>query len=294
MVTEATDLRGIFPIFYTPFDEDSRIDEEDLERLIEHLIAAGVHGLAAVGGASECHKMPAAERMWLAERTMQYARGRVPTIVGTSAANTAESVALSRHAESIGARAVFLTPPLFGAVTDAALAHHFGAVARAVAIPVMVQDALVSLSPPQIARLAEASGNIRYVKEEAPRETGHRISALKNLIPGVKILSGGGHLLDDLARGAQGAIPGSVGVADLCRAYECAVAGDDGAARAAFDHFTPLSFWRQQFPLLGAKEVLRRNGVFKTARLREPCDERMDEHDHGELSRLMERMGPPY
>jgi dihydrodipicolinate synthase/N-acetylneuraminate lyase len=97
-VTETTELRGIFPIVYTPFDEDFRIDEEDLERLIEYLIAAGVHGLAAVGGASECHKMPTAERMWLAERTMHYARGRVPTIVGTSATNTAEAVALSQHA----------------------------------------------------------------------------------------------------------------------------------------------------------------------------------------------------
>ena len=63
---------------------------------------------------------------------------------------------------------------------------------------------------------------------------------------------------------------------------------------AAFDHFTPLSFWRQQFPLLGAKEVLRRISVFKSARLREPCDEMMDADDHRELSRLMEHMGPPY
>ncbi len=293
-MTDTTDLRGIFPIVYTPFDAEFRIDEEDLERLVEHLIAAGAHGLAAVGGASECHTMPLAERMWLAERTLHDARGRVPVIVGTSATNTAESVALSRHAEEIGARAVFLTPPLFGPVTDAALAHHFGSVASAVAIPVMVQDALVSVSPRQVARLAAAFATITYVKEEAPRETGHRISMLKDLLPDVNILSGGGYLLDDLARGAQGAIPGSIGVADLCRAYECSIAGDDGAARAAFDHFTPLSFWRQQFPLLGAKEVLRRIGVFKAARLREPCADMLDEHDHRELDRIMERMGPPY
>lgn len=293
-MADVADLRGIFPIVYTPFDAQSRIDEEDLERLVEYLIAAGAHGLAAVGGASECHKMPLNERMWLAERTILYARGRVPVIVGTSATNTAESVALSRHAEERGARAVFLTPPLFGAVSDAALAHHFGGVAHAVAIPVMVQDAQVSVSPEQVARLAAAFPEICYVKEEAPHVAGHRISALKRLVPRVNIFSGGSHLLDDLARGAQGAIPGSVGVADLSRAYDSFAVGDHDAARAAFDHFTPLSFWRQQFPLLGAKEVLRRVGVFKAARLREPCDETMDEQDHRELSRLMERMGPPY
>jgi 4-hydroxy-tetrahydrodipicolinate synthase len=293
-MAESAELRGIFPIVYTPFDADGRVDEEDLERLIEHLIAAGVHGLAAVGGASECHKMPLEERMWLAERTLHYARGRVPVIVGTSATNTAESVALSQHAQEIGARAVFLTPPLFGAVTDAGLAHHFGGVARAVTIPIMVQDALVSVAPPQVARLAEAFPTIIYVKEEAPREAGHRITVLREMIPGVRVLSGGSYLLNDLARGAQGAIPGSIGVADLARAYDAFVAGDHDAARSAFDHFTPLSFWRQQFPLLGAKEVLRRIGVFKAAHLRPPTDEQLDARDHAELSRIMERMGPPY
>ncbi len=288
------DLRGIFPIVYTPFDREERIDEEDLERLVEHLLAAGAHGLAAVGGASECHKMPVEERRWLAERTMAFTRGRAPVIVGTSATNTAESVALSRHAEEIGARAVFLTPPLFGTVTPEALAQHYGAVARAVAIPVMVQDAQVSVPPAQLVRLAERFPNVCYAKEEAPLETGHRIAELKRLRPELKVLSGGSYLLDDLARGAQGAIPGSIGVADLATAYERHVAGDHAGARAAFDHFTPLSFWRQQFPLLGAKEVLRRIGVFKAAILREPAGQALDEQDHRELSAIMERMGPPY
>ena len=287
------DLRGIFPIVYTPFDAAGRIDEEDVGRLVAHLIAAGAHGLAAVGGASECHKMPLDERKWLAEVTLA-AAGRVPVIIGTSATNTAEAVDLSLHVERIGARAVFLTPPLFGAVTPDALLHHYGAVARAVAIPIMVQDALVSLSPRQQVALAEAFPNICYSKEEAPLETGHRISELQRLRPAMKILSGGARLLEDLARGAQGAIPGSLGCADLSRAYDLFVAGDHDGARAAFDHFTPLSFWRQSFPLLGTKEVLRRLGIFKAANLREPANEHLDDHDHRELTAIMARMGPPY
>jgi dihydrodipicolinate synthase/N-acetylneuraminate lyase len=288
------DLRGILPVVYTPFDAGGRIDEEDLERLVEHLIAAGAHGLAAVGGASEAHKMTVGERKSLADRTMAFARGRVPVVVGTSATNTAESVELSRHAEAIGAQAVFLTPRLFGVVTAEALRYHYGAVAGAVGIPVMVQDALVSVAPAQVVRLAEAFPTVCYAKEEALGEAGHRIGELKRLRPALNVLSGGTYLLDDLARGAQGAIPGSIGVADLCHAYACHTAGDQDGARAAFDHFTPLSFWRQPFPILGAKEVLRRIGVFKTAHLREPAGPLLDEQDHRELSAIMERMGPPY
>ncbi|HKG25016.1 MAG TPA: dihydrodipicolinate synthase family protein, partial [Thermomicrobiales bacterium] len=133
-----------------------------------------------------------------------------------------------------------------------------------------------------------------YVKEEVLREAGHRIGELKRLRPEMKVLSGGSYLLDELARGAQGAIPGSIGVADLCRAYDGFVAGDHDGARVAFDHFTPLSLWRLQFPILTAKEVLRRIGVFKAAYLREPVGPVLDEQDQRELSAILERMGPPY
>lgn len=288
------DLRGIFPIVYTPFDARGQIDEEDLGKLVDYLVASGAHGLAAVGGASECHKLTLAERKWLAEKTIAFARGRVPVIVGTSATNTSDSVELSRHAESIGAKAVFLTPPLFGSITPDFLTYHYGAVARAVSVPIMVQDAQVSVAPAQIARLAGEFENVCYAKEEAPLDSGHRVSEIKRLNPRVKVLSGGSYLLDDLARGAQGAIPGSIGVADLSRAYNLYVAGDLVGARDAFDHFTPLSFWRRPFALLAAKEVLRRLGVFKAAYLREPGGQHLDEQDHRELSIIMERMGPPY
>jgi len=287
------DLRGIFPIVYTPFDAQGRVDEEDLGRLVDYLIAAGTHGLAAVGGASECHKLTLDERKWLAERTIAFARGRVPVVVGTSATNTGEAVDLSRHAQSVGAQAVFLTPPLYGSPTPESLSFHYGTVAAALSIPVMIQDALTTIAPAQMVRLAELYPNLCYVKEEAA-DAGHRISEIKRLRPAMRILSGGSYLLDDLARGAQGAIPGSIGVADLSRAYDLYVAGDLAGARAAYDHFTPLSFFRRQFPLLASKEVLRRLGVFKVACLREPSNEGMDEHDQRELTAIMERMGPPY
>ena len=297
----STPLRGILPIVYTPFDADGAVDLGDLERLVDYLIDAGAHGLAAVGGASECHKLGLDERRALAEATVRFAAGRRPVVVGTSAASTPDAVVLSRHAESIGAQAVFLTPPLYGPATPEALRHHYGAVARAVSVPVMVQDAQAvssagggSVAPPQIVRLAEEFPNVCYAKEEAPLDSGHRVSELKRLRPSLNVLSGGSYLLDDLARGAQGAIPGSIGVADLAAAYDRWVAGDRAGARAAFDHFTPLSFFRRQFPILCAKEVLRRLGVFKAAHMRQPDGSSMDEQDHRELSELMERMGPPF
>jgi 4-hydroxy-tetrahydrodipicolinate synthase len=287
-------IRGIFPIVYTPYDTNGRIDEDDLQSLVDYLIAQGTHGLAAVGGASECHKLTIAERKWLAEKTIQAARGRVPVLVGTSATNLSDSVELTRHANENGAVGTFCTPPLHGGRTSETLRVFYGALARASTLPVLIQDAQVVVPPTVIAQLGEEFPNLRWVKEEAT-DSGHRITELQRLCKaGVTIMSGGSYLLDDLARGAVGAIPGSVGVGDLVRAYNLFAAGDLTGARAAYNHFLPLSFFRKQFPLAASKEVLRRIGVIKNAHLREPKDQILDEQDLRELAAIMETMGPPY
>ena len=239
-------------------------------------------------------KLSLAERKWLAEATISAAAGRVPVLVGTSATCIADALALSEHAASVGAVGVFCTPPLHGAVTLTALDAHFGALASAVDLPILIQDALVVVPPAQIARLGAAHPNLRWIKEEA-LDSGHRISELRRVCTaGVTILSGGSYLLNDLARGAIGAIPGSIGVGDLSHAFDLYVAGDVAAARATYNHFLPLSFWRRQFPLLASKEILRRIGIFSSAHLREPSGETLDDQDLRELGAIMELMGPPY
>jgi 4-hydroxy-tetrahydrodipicolinate synthase len=142
--------------------------------------------------------------------------------------------------------------------------------------------------------LFERCPNVCYVKEEAP-DTGHRISALLEASAGrLRVFSGGANLLDDLARGAVGAIPGSIGVADLATAFQRYVGGDHAGARRAFDHFLPLSHWRRPFGLLGAKEVLRRQGVIEGAYVRPPAEQHLDAQDLHELDEIMALQGPPF
>jgi dihydrodipicolinate synthase/N-acetylneuraminate lyase len=285
-------IHGILPIVYTPFDERGSIDEQDVRRLVNYLLESGAHGLAATGGASESHKLSTTERKWLAELVVSETSSRVPVIIGVSATNIIDAVDLASHAERAGGAAVYATPPLFGIFDYPALRHYYAALAEAVSIPIMIQDAQSPIAPQHMVRLSEEIPNIAYVKEEAPG-SGHRISTLLQESK-MSVLSGGSYLLDDLARGAVGAIPGSVGVADLCQTYNHYHNGDMLSARKAYDHFLPIAHWRRQFPLLGAKEILRRIGVFKVAQMREPAGQRLDEFDHRELTSIMEKMGPPF
>src|SRR5258708_30634592 len=120
----------------------------------------------------------------------------------------------------------FCPPPFVGSLTVESLEAHYGALANATSLPILIQDAQVVVPTAQIARLGATYPQLRWVKEEAI-DSGHRITELKrSCSAGVSIMLGGSYLLDDLARGAQGAIRGSVGVGDLSRAYDLAIQDD--------------------------------------------------------------------
>ncbi len=299
-----TELRGIFPIVYTAFHADGQLDRTGQRRIVDHLIGAGAHGLAVTGGASETALLSPDERRELLEVCVTQVAGRVPVIMGASAPTVEESLAVIRHGASWGVCAAFcLLPPatatLHGDDLAQALRRHFLTLGEASPLPVLVQEVAQSLPAEAIAAIAETCPNVIGVKEEAP-DTGKRISALREASGGrLVILSGGANLLDDLARGAVGAIPGSIGVADLATAYDRHVAGDHPGARRAFTHFLPLAHWRRPFPLIGAKEVLRRQGVINCANVRVPEGQAvgaqtLDAHDLQELDEVMATQGPPY
>lgn len=302
-------LRGIFPIIYTAFHADGRIDERGQRRIVDYLIEAGAHGLAATGGASESAKMTLDERRALLELCVDQVDGRVPVVMGCTADSTETALQLVRHGATLGVRAAFALLPrgqqtAQGDALAEALRAHYLTLGEGSQVPIMVQEVAQPIPPEVIVEIHRRCPNVRYVKEEAP-DTGHRISALheaslhetslhETSVAGLEIFSGGANLLDDLARGAVGAIPGSIGVTDLSTAYNHHVQGDHSGARQAFNHFLPLSHWRRQFGLIGAKEVLRRLGVIEEAYLRPPAGQHLDAHDRRELDEIMALSGPPF
>jgi 4-hydroxy-tetrahydrodipicolinate synthase len=290
----ADDLKGVFPVVYSPFDAEGNIDEEDLRKLVEHLISVGVHGVSAVGTASESQKLTNSEREWMARVVIDQVKGRVPVLVGTSAENTGTAVELSEAAEKAGAAAVFLSPPSWGPLTPKAIKHHYAKVAAAVKIPVIVQHFTIPVPAKLMVELTQEHDNVRYIKEEAPDNSSHMITEVMELSGGkAKVFTAGVYFPDELARGVIGAIPACVGAASLVQCYNLFTQGDPEAARKAYNHVLPLLYARPN-PYIWAKEVLRRQGIFKAAHLREPAGMPLDEHDRHEIAAIMEHIGPPY
>jgi len=164
------ELRGVLAATVTPFDAESRVDVEALGRLAEYLIAGGISGFVPCGSSGEFSSLSGTERRHVVESLIALSSGRVPVVPHTGALTTAESVALSRHADEAGASAVMVVPPFYDVPSWPEIQRHYHAIADSIDIPVVIYNipsaTKIGLSPAQLAELAKIP-NVRYVKDSS-------------------------------------------------------------------------------------------------------------------------------
>jgi dihydrodipicolinate synthase/N-acetylneuraminate lyase len=106
-------LRGIIPPMVTPLLDRDALDVAGLERLIEHILGGGVHGLFILGTTGEGPSLSYRLRYEFIERVCGQVNGRVPILVGITDTSFTESVNTARKAKESGAQAVVLAPPYY-------------------------------------------------------------------------------------------------------------------------------------------------------------------------------------
>ncbi len=106
-------LRGIIPPIPTPLLDRDELDKKGLERLIEHVLAGGVHGVFILGTTGESVSLSHRLRHEFIERTCKQVAGRVPVLVGITDTSFVESLAAAHKAKESGAQAVLLAPPYY-------------------------------------------------------------------------------------------------------------------------------------------------------------------------------------
>ncbi|MCF7974499.1 MAG: dihydrodipicolinate synthase family protein [Phycisphaerae bacterium] len=106
-------LQGIIPPLVTPMRDRDTLDVEGLQRLIEHVLAGGVHGLFILGTTGEAPSLSYRVRRELIERVCHEVKDRVPVLVGITDTAFTESVHLAQHAARVGAQAVVLAAPYY-------------------------------------------------------------------------------------------------------------------------------------------------------------------------------------
>lgn len=152
-------LRGIVPPLVTPLLDNNTLDVEGLERLIEHVIAGGVHGVFILGTTGEAQSLGFSLRCDMIKQTARILKGRLPLLVGISDTSVADSVALANVAADNDADAVVSAPPYYYATAQPELAEFYEELIPQLPLPVFLYNmpthTKVSFAPSTIRRIAE-------------------------------------------------------------------------------------------------------------------------------------------
>src|ERR1700740_1981819 len=113
MNPSAPQWRGIIPPLITPLVQRDELDVAGLEKLIEHVLSGGVHGLFILGTTGEAPSLSYRLRRELIDAVCRFVRGRVPVLVGITDTAFVESVSLACHAADAGAEALVVSTPYY-------------------------------------------------------------------------------------------------------------------------------------------------------------------------------------
>ena len=168
-------LKGIITPMVTPLLDRDTLDLEGLERLIEHIIAGGVHGLFILGTTGEAPALSYPVRYELIEKTCKLVAGRVPVLVGITDTIFAESIDIANKAEQASAQAVVLAPPYYFPAGQPELLEYLTHLVKQINLPLylynMPSHTKVTFEPDTIVAAAaldgivglkDSSGNMIY------------------------------------------------------------------------------------------------------------------------------------
>jgi 2-keto-3-deoxy-L-arabinonate dehydratase len=273
---------GVFPIAPTPFTPGGELDLDGQRRVVDCMIDQGVDGICILANYSEQFLLSDEERDTLLDLCLAQVRGRVPVIVTCSHFSTRIAAARARAAASAGAAMVMMMPPYHGTglrADEAAMLEHFGRVAEAARVPLMIQDAPLSgvnLSVPFLVRLAREVPTVRYFKIEVPGAAAKLrglmaagADAIEGPFDGEESIT----LLADLDAGATGTMPSAL-LPDLIKpVLEHYRARRRNEAAAAYARILPLiNYENRQCGLRATKTAMAAGGVIRSDAVRHPFE----------------------
>lgn len=133
-------LSGSITALATPFSASGEIDFQAWQNLLERQLAAGTSALVVAGSTGEAAALSDAEFDALLGAAVAQVVDRVPVIAGTGLSNTAKTIALTRRARDIGAKAALVVTPPYVRPTQAGLLAHYRAVADEGGLPVILYN----------------------------------------------------------------------------------------------------------------------------------------------------------
>ena len=208
---------GVIVAMLTPFDEDGKVNESEVRKLVNFLIDKGVDGIFPVASCGEYVHMDMSERKFLIDIVVDEVKSRVAVIPGTGATCYHQSIELAQYAKDKGCSAVVIHGPFFFKNVEDAVEGHLKKVAETVNIPIFVYNIPFfanEVTPyiverlsylPNIVGIKDSSGNMINVM--------NLLEMTRKIKPDFKVLVGVEEImLPALLMGAKGSMTATAGI----------------------------------------------------------------------------------
>ena len=143
----------------TAFHDDGSLDVDGTARVAAHLVDHGNDGVVVSGTTGESPTTSTEEDGRILRAVIEAVGDRATVVAGVGTNNTAHSVELAEQAQKLGADGVLIVTPYYSKPTQEGLLAHFGAVASAADLPVMLYDipgrSGIPIAPDTYRRIAE-------------------------------------------------------------------------------------------------------------------------------------------
>lgn len=133
-------LQGIIPPMITPLNPDFSLDVASTEKLIEHLIEGGVHGIFIIGTTGESASISPDVKSDLIRLTCKKVNGRIPVLVGITESSFVQSLDLAAIAHESGASALVAATPFYINIDQDEVVNYYQRLADAVKLPLFLYD----------------------------------------------------------------------------------------------------------------------------------------------------------
>lgn len=207
---------GIIPPLITPLSKEGELDEESLNKLIEHEIKGGVSGIFIMGTTGEGPSMDSATQKRLIETTCKIVSKRIKVLVGITNPSFNNSISLADIAYKSGADAVVLASPFYFPISQMEIFRYLKSLIAKLSLPVFLYnipsctkvsysiEMLKELLPmPKVVGFKDSSGDFTYFQ---------KLKILTDKL-GLPLFMGPEELLfSALSIGAAGGVPGGANI----------------------------------------------------------------------------------
>lgn len=217
----------------TPLAGPDRLDRAGLERLLEHVLGGGVHGLFILGTSGEGPSLSYRLRRELITATCQIVAGRIPVLVGITDTSMSEAIALGRHAAECGTTALVSSTPYYLVPTQNELVQYTRELVQALPLPLYLYNmpmlTKAQFEPETVRQLCDLERIIGLKDSSGDLEYFRQIVGVAKARPDWRLFIGPEHLLvESLRLGGHGGVNGGAQIDPklFVALFQAARAGD--------------------------------------------------------------------